>query len=75
MNNAQMRVKNQTNAGYGTWPVMKQKEGPFKELKEYLLHLGITRFYTDDLCAYERNLDSTEQEVGKKIRKRLNGKT
>ena len=52
----------------------KRKDVVFKELKEHLLPFGITRFYTDDWGAYERNLDSSEHELGKKIRKKLSEK-
>ena len=80
-----MRVKNQTNAGFSVLSAMKQigyfyalgkrKEVVFNELKGLLVPFGITRFYTDDWGAYERNLDSSEHEVGKKTRKRLSEKT
>ncbi len=58
----------------------KRKDVVFKELKEHLAPFGIARFYTDDWGAYERHLDSSEHEVGKKNtqkieRKNLNFRT
>nr|WP_263459090.1 IS1 family transposase [Bathymodiolus platifrons methanotrophic gill symbiont] len=58
----------------------KRKDDVFKELKALLTPFEISRYYTDDWGAYERNLDVNEHEIGKqntqKIeRKNLNFRT
>lgn len=58
----------------------RRKDEVFKELKKLLEPFGISRFYTDDWGAYERNLDVEQHVVGKqntqKIeRKNLNFRT
>lgn len=58
----------------------KRKDVVFKELRAHLAPLGITRFYTDDWGAYERNIPEDQHVVGKqntqKIeRKNLNFRT
>jgi len=58
----------------------KRKDIVFKELKAMLDPFGISRYYTDDWGAYERNLETEKHEIGKqntqKIeRKNLNFRT
>jgi IS1 family transposase/transposase-like protein len=58
----------------------KRKDDVFKELKALLTPFKINRYYTDDWGAYERNLETSEHEIGKqntqKIeRKNLNFRT
>ena len=58
----------------------KRKDVVFKELKNLLQPFGISRYYTDNWGAYERNIATKEHEVGKintqKIeRKNLNFRT
>nr|WP_263459104.1 IS1 family transposase [Bathymodiolus platifrons methanotrophic gill symbiont] len=43
----------------------KRKDDVFKELKALLTPFEISRYYTDDWGAYERNLDVNEHEIGK----------
>ena len=58
----------------------KRTDEAFKELQALLEPLGITKYYTDDWGAYERNLPPEQHEIGKtntqKIeRKNLNFRT
>ena len=58
----------------------KRTDEAFKELQALLEPLGITKYYTDDWGAYERNLAPEQHEIGKtntqKIeRKNLNFRT
>ena len=58
----------------------KRKDDVFKQLKEKLSVFNITKFYTDNWGAYERNLKPEEHQIGKentqKIeRKNLNFRT
>ena len=43
-----------------------RKDAVFLELKELLEPFGITRFYTDGQCAYERHLPSEQHVAGKR---------
>ena len=43
-----------------------RKDAVFLELKRLLEPFGITRFYTDNWGAYERNLPPGQQVVGKR---------
>ena len=52
----------------------KRKDVVFKELKALLEPLGITRFYTDDWGAYERNLKDCEHVISKKNTQRIERK-
>jgi len=57
-----------------------RKDNVFKQLKSLLSPFGITRFYTDDWGAYERNLEPNQHIVGKRNtqkieRKNLNFRT
>ncbi len=58
----------------------RRKDAVFKELKALLEPFGISRYYTDDWGAYERHLEKSKHEVGKKNtqkieRKNLNFRT
>jgi IS1 family transposase len=58
----------------------KRKDVVFKKLKALLEPFGISRYYTDDWGAYERQLESDKHEVGKRNtqkieRKNLNFRT
>ena len=58
----------------------RRKDEVFRKLKELLNPFGIQKFYTDDWGAYERNLDESKHEVGKRNtqkieRKNLNFRT
>ena len=58
----------------------RRKDEVFKQLKALLEPFGISRFYTDDWGAYERNIEPEKHEVGKRNtqkieRKNLNSRT
>ena len=58
----------------------KRKDDVFKKLKALLAPFDIKRFYTDDWGAYDRNIDKSKHEVGKRNtqkieRKNLNFRT
>ena len=58
----------------------KRKDEEFRKLKALLKPFGIKRYYRDDWGAYERHLDSSEHEIGKRNtqkieRKNLNFRT
>lgn len=44
----------------------RRKDNVFLQLKNLLLPFGITRFFTDDWGAYERHLDDSKHEIGKR---------
>ena len=52
----------------------KRKDAIFKELKDQLSAFNITRYYTDDWEAYERNLRAEEHEIGKKNTQKIERK-
>jgi insertion element IS1 protein InsB len=52
----------------------QRKDKVFKELKALLEPFGITRFYTDDWGAYERNLAGFEHIISKKNTQRIERK-
>ena len=51
--------------GHRTHVFGKRKDAVFRELKSRLVPFGISRFYTDNWGAYERNIEENEHEVGK----------
>ena len=58
----------------------RRKDKVFRKLRALLEPFGITRFYTDDWGAYERNLDPEKHTIGKENtqtieRKNLNLRT
>ena len=58
----------------------RRKDAVFKELKTLLNPFNITRYYTDDWGAYERHLEPSTHETGKRNtqkieRKNLNFRT
>jgi insertion element IS1 protein InsB len=52
----------------------ERKDVVFRELKALLEPFGISRFYSDDWGAYERNLEKSEHIVGKKNTQRIERK-
>ena len=52
----------------------KRKDSVFKKLKALLKPFGITRFYTDDWGAYERNLKDFEHIIDKRNTQRIERK-
>ena len=52
----------------------ERKDVVFRELKSLLSPFNITRFYTDDWGAYERNLKEFEHHVGKRNTQRIERK-
>jgi len=52
----------------------ERKDVVFRELKSLLAPFNITRFYTDDWGAYERNLKEFEHHVGKRNTQRIERK-
>jgi insertion element IS1 protein InsB len=52
----------------------ERKGRVFLELKGLLEPFGISRFYTDDWGAYERNLDSEQPIIGKKNTQKIERK-
>ena len=52
----------------------ERKDVVFRELKALLKPFGITRFYSDDWGAYERNLTDNEHTKGKKNTQRIERK-
>ena len=53
----------------------KRKDDVFKKLKEKLSSFNITKFYTDNWGAYERNLEEKEHQVGKINTQKIERKT
>ena len=58
----------------------RRQDEVFKDLKDLLKPLKITRYYTDDWGAYQRHLKTEEHRIGKKNtqkieRKNLNRRT
>ena len=58
----------------------KRKDEVFRQLQTFLEPFGISRFYSDEWGAYERNIDQEKHEVGKRNtqkieRKNLNFRT
>ena len=51
-----------------------RKDAVFLELKRLLEPFGITRFYTDNWGAYERNLPPDQQVVGKRNTQKIERK-
>ena len=52
----------------------KRKDRVFLELKSLLEPFGISRFYTDDWGAYERNLDPEHHSIGKENTQKIERK-
>ncbi|CAK0747133.1 Insertion element iso-IS1n protein InsB [Gammaproteobacteria bacterium] len=52
----------------------KRKDSVFLSLKELLKPFGISRFYTDDWGAYERNLPVEQQIISKKNTQKIERK-
>ena len=52
----------------------KRKDKVFKKLKVLLEPFGITRFFTDDWGAYQRNLEGVEHVISKKNTQRIERK-
>jgi insertion element IS1 protein InsB len=52
----------------------KRKDQVFLELKGLLEPFGISRFYTDDWGAYERNLDPEQHSIGKENTQKIERK-
>ena len=52
----------------------ERKDRVFLELKSLLEPFGISRFYTDDWGAYERNLDSEQHSIGKRNTQKIERK-
>lgn len=52
----------------------RRKDNVFLQLKALLEPFGITRFYTDDWGAYERHIETTQHEVGKKNTQKIENK-
>ena len=52
----------------------KRKDEVFKKLKKLLEPFNITKYYTDDWAAYERNLDKDKHEVGKRNTQKIERK-
>jgi len=52
----------------------ERKDKVFRKLKALLEPFGITRFYTDDWGAYERNLAGFKHVIGKKNTQRIERK-
>jgi insertion element IS1 protein InsB len=52
----------------------RREDQAFLELKTLLVPFGITRFYTDGWGAYQRHLDPTRHEVGKRYTQQLERK-
>lgn len=51
-----------------------RKDEVFLQLKALLSPFGISRFYTDDWGAYERHLDTSKHEVGKRNTQKIENK-
>ncbi|MDZ4877956.1 MAG: hypothetical protein CLLPBCKN_007391 [Chroococcidiopsis cubana SAG 39.79] len=51
-----------------------RKDEVFLQLKALLLPFGISRFYTDDWGAYERHLDGSKHEIGKRNTQKIENK-
>jgi len=51
-----------------------RKEVVFKELKALLEPFGISRYDTDDWGAYERHLEKSKHEIGKKNTQKIERK-
>lgn len=51
-----------------------RKDEVFVQLKALLSPFGISRFYTDDWGAYERHLDTSKHEVGKRNTQKIENK-
>jgi insertion element IS1 protein InsB len=52
----------------------ERKDQVFLELKGLLEPFGISRFYTDDWGAYERNLDPEQHSIGKENTQKIERK-
>ena len=52
----------------------KRKDEVFKQLKKWLEPFNVTKYYTDDWGAYERNLDEDKHEVGKRNTQKIERK-
>lgn len=52
----------------------RRKDKVFEELKKMLEPFGIKTYYTDNLGTYERKLDKTEHEVGKRNTQKIERK-
>ena len=52
----------------------KRRDKVFKKLKALLEPFGISRFYTDDWGAYERNIDQEKHTVGKRNTQKIERK-
>jgi insertion element IS1 protein InsB len=52
----------------------RRKDNVFLQLKALLEPFGITRFYTDDWGTYERHIETTQHEVGKKNTQKIENK-
>ena len=52
----------------------KRKDDVFMKLKELLAPFNIKKFYTDDWGAYDRHLDKSKHEVGKRNTQKIERK-